>query len=141
MNTISHENMTAHFNAGRATPWTQPLGAEQHVPVMARLDGTWYVVPDGHTDYHPAPPDLAADLTRIETVLVAADRAIADIGAEPLPEPPDQHSSRVCPCTATRSEGYSQPQLALLQSHDLPQQHGCTEADPPGNTDHDLGTA
>lgn len=79
--TISADNMTAHIAAGRATPWTQPLGPDQQVPVIARLDGAWYVVAQGSQNYQLAPDELVADLTRIDAALALADQAIATADA------------------------------------------------------------
>lgn len=77
MTTISRDDMTEHIRTGRATEWTQPLGPDQLVPVAAKMDNTWYVVPEGHDAYLPAPAELAADLTRISAALNAANEAVA----------------------------------------------------------------
>jgi hypothetical protein len=74
---INRHDMTEHIRAGRATEWTQPLGPEHLVPIAAELDGTWYVILEGHNHYAPAPANLTADLTRIRAALNAADEAIA----------------------------------------------------------------
>lgn len=63
MSFISPEDMNEHIKAGRAEPWTSPLGPDQEVLPAARMNGIWYVVVDGMPGYQPAPPELNNLLT------------------------------------------------------------------------------
>lgn len=85
---ITAEDMDQLIAANRAQPWTHPLrDAVPHAVLVHRDpgstgaadEGEWYVVLDGTDHYQPAPPELAALLTRDAARLRAADQAVADV--------------------------------------------------------------
>lgn len=81
MSFISPEDMNEHIKAGRAEPWTSPLGPDQEVLPAARMDGIWYVVVDGTPGYQPAPPQLDELLTDGLNDLNALDARIGAVTA------------------------------------------------------------
>jgi hypothetical protein len=60
---------------GRARHWDRPLG--DVLPMVARVEDTWYVVTESDEDYHPANGPLADTLTQLRTILDTADQAVA----------------------------------------------------------------
>lgn len=79
--TITRDAMTAHIRAGRAQPWTEPLGPRHEVPAAVRMDNDWYVIYQGYDAYQPAPPELVDILETGHTALALADNAARAAGA------------------------------------------------------------
>jgi hypothetical protein len=90
---ITHDEMAALVNAGRAEQWPPPDTADvPAVPAVARLDGHWYAIAENSEIYQSASPALAQELTELANRWHLANTMLTSSRAASPASPLDDHT-------------------------------------------------